>query len=102
MFGDDDRARQELAERLTASRLACNLSQDEVAGYLRRSRFMVSRHERIWSEPSFTHLRKYGMLYGVSLDWLAYGVVTAPVGGPALQDIFRQREAAQCDWPGGL
>lgn len=95
--------RRETGARLKAARLANNMSQDEVGRALRapKSRQAVSRWEQ-GAEPTLTELRQLAMLYGESLDWLALGVRTRPLGEASLQEIFRQREAAQADWPGGL
>lgn len=97
------RLRRERGERLKQARLANHMSQDEVGGSLikRRTRQAVARWEQ-GAEPSLTEVGQLAQLYGESLDWILLGIRTRPIGAASLQDIFRQREAAQADWPGGL
>lgn len=100
---EEEETRRETGARLKAARLANHMSQDEVGRALRspKSRQAVSRWEQ-GTEPTVAELRQLAVLYGESLDWLVLGVRTRPLGGASLQEIFRQREAAEADWPWGL
>lgn len=79
------------------------MSQEDVGVALRKpkTRQAVSRWERGFL-PTAMELRELAVIYGESLDWLLLGVKSRPVVGVALRDLFRVREAAQSDWPGGL
>lgn len=103
MYGSEKVVRREIGARLRAARLACRMSQDDVAAVLRRpkTRQAVSRWERGFL-PTAMELRELAVIYGESLDWLLLGVKTRPVTGVALQDLFRERDAAQSQWPWGL
>jgi transcriptional regulator with XRE-family HTH domain len=91
----------EIGERLRLARQAAKLKQAEVALELHRSRQSVSAWER--GHPlTLDELVDAAVLYGVSADWLLLGIETVPVGGRMLQDIFREHEASQADWPAGL
>jgi transcriptional regulator with XRE-family HTH domain len=94
---------RETGARLKAARLANKMNQREVGRALRppKSRQAVSRLEQ-GAEPTVSVLRQLAMLYGESLDWLALGIKTEPIGSASLHEIFREREAAEADWPGGL
>lgn len=95
--------RRETGERLKQARLANHMSQDEVGRSLGkpRTRQAVARWEQ-GAEPTLGELRQLAALYGESLDWLLLGIRTAPLGGASLREIFREREAAEADWPWGL
>lgn len=79
------------------------MSQEEAGAALRRpkTRQAVSRWERGFL-PTTMEICELAVLYGESLDWLGLGVKSRPVTGVALQDLFREREAAQSEWPWGL
>lgn len=102
LFGSEKIVRREIGARLRAARLANHLSQDEAGASLRKDRRAVSRWELGRTQPTLLELRDLARLYGESTDWLLFGVRTAPVVGGTLQDMFREREAAEANWPGGL
>jgi transcriptional regulator with XRE-family HTH domain len=91
----------EIGERLRLARRAAKLTQAEVAHDLGRSRQSVSAWER-GSPLTLDELVDLAILYGKSTDWLLLGISSTPIGGRLLEDIFREHEASQADWPAGL
>lgn len=103
MYASEKVVRREIGARLRAARIACHLSQDDVGAALRKpkTRQAVSRWERGFL-PTAIEFRELAFLYVESLDWILLGVKSRPVTGIALQDLFRERDAAQSQWPWGL
>lgn len=88
--------RAAIGRRLKEARQAACLSQADLAGEFRVRRQLISAWECGRSNPTLDQWYRLPMLYGVSLDWLVYGVVTRPVSASAmLGRIFLSR--AQCD-----
>jgi transcriptional regulator with XRE-family HTH domain len=55
------------------------------------SRQAVSAWERGAASPNVLDLRELGMLLGVSLDYLVYGIRTVPLSHyRVLRDVFRE------------
>lgn len=77
--------------RLKECRLSLKLSQPEVAAKLGRTPQAISKWEKGGSMPSGRDWQVLGKLYGVSLDYLVYGVRTMPVSDYAatMATIFR-------------
>jgi transcriptional regulator with XRE-family HTH domain len=88
--------------RLREARKASKLSQEEVATELSVKRQTVSAWERGKAVPRGQDWYRIGMLYGASLDYLVYGIRLQMAGSRVLEDVFRERESAQADWPAGL
>ena len=70
---------RDIADRLRSARIAARLTQEEVALDFLLSRQAVSSWERGQSLPSATQLYEIGILYGVSLDYLLYGIRSMPM-----------------------
>lgn len=70
---------RDIAARLKSARLAARLTQEEVALDFLLTRQAVSSWERGQSLPSVAQLYEIGMLYGVSLDYLLYGIRSMPM-----------------------
>lgn len=102
VFGSRKNVEREVGSRLRDARKAVLMSQSETARELSKTRQALSRWERGRAWPSLLEFRELALLYGESTDWLLFGIRTAPLGGGVLQDIFREREAAEADWPYGL
>lgn len=77
--------------RLKEARKACNLSQTAVSGKLKVTRQAVSAWERAEGEPSLSQLYDMAMMFGTPLDWLVFGIKTAPSGSSTFESVFRQR-----------
>jgi transcriptional regulator with XRE-family HTH domain len=90
-----------IGERLREARKASKLSQEEGAAELSVKRQTVSAWERGKAVPRGQDWYRIGMLYGTSLDYLIYGI-RLQLGSRLLEDVFRERESAQADWPAGL
>lgn len=65
--------------RLREARQSASFSQQQAATELRISRQAISRWERGHSMPQSAEWYLIGQLYGVSLDYLVYGIRTVPV-----------------------
>lgn len=81
-----------IGARLREARLSIGLTQNQVAQDFKIARQMVSRWETGFL-PSAMQLHEIGIAYGVSMDWLFYGVKCLPLGG-ALQEVFRERNGS--------
>jgi transcriptional regulator with XRE-family HTH domain len=89
--------RREFGARLKAARLSASLSQSEVAVACQVSRQAVSAWERGAASPNVLDLRELGMLLGVSLDYLVYGIRTVPLSHYlVLRDVFREPAVEPC------
>lgn len=87
--------RREFGARLKAARLLAGLSQAEVATACKVSRQAISAWERGAASPGLLDLRELGILLGVSLDYLVYGIRTVPASRyRILGEVFREREPA--------
>lgn len=84
-----------IGARLREARAAASLTQFGVARELRITRQAVSAWERGESTPTVGQWYRIGVLYGVSLDYLVYGVKTMPVGDGMLVEIFKPRTEAE-------
>lgn len=100
--GAEKLVRREIGARLRAARTANHMSQEAAAAALKKDRRAVSRWELGRTQPIMMELIELAVLYGESLDWLLLGLRTRPLGGASLQEIFRERDAAQAEWPWGL
>ena len=87
---------------MRAARKQSGLSQTEVATDFLITRQAVSAWERAASMPTVTQLYEIGLLYGVSIDYLLYGVRVVPAGsgivGAILSDTRSETssQAALC------
>jgi transcriptional regulator with XRE-family HTH domain len=82
--------RAAIGGRLKECREAAGLSQANVAQVLRCKRQTVSAWERGKAMPASREWYTLGPLYGVSLDYLVYGVRTIPVSRHAIMErVFR-------------
>lgn len=79
----DEDVRRGIGARLKECRLALKLSQPDVAGKVGRTPQAVSKWELGKSAPSAEDWFRLGTLFGVSLDYLVYGVRTVPVSESA-------------------
>ena len=66
--------RKSLGEAIKAHRMACNMTQEFVAGELGVSRQAVSKWESGASDPSTSNLLALSKLFGVSAEELLKGV----------------------------
>lgn len=89
--------RAAIARRLKESRLEVGLTQIQAATELGVDRRCVSSWENGKAMPMVDEWYKIGPLYGVSLDYLVYGVRTIPVSQSGIMGaIFRpQPDAAE-------
>lgn len=84
--------RSAIGRRLREARLSAAMSQDDVAGELGISRQAVSRWEGGNTTPKPVEWYRIGQIYGVSLDWIVYGIRTVPVSSyAALTPILGRR-----------
>ena len=87
-----DNDRKNINRRLRECRLAAKLSQSDVARDFLISRQSVSSWERGEGLPSALQLYEIGLLYGVSMDYIMYGLHTVPRSAkPMVSEIFRTR-----------
>lgn len=75
----DEQVRRDIGMRLKECRRSLKLSQPEVAELLKRSPQVVSKWEHGKSLPAVEDWYAIGKLFGVSLDYLVYGIRTIPV-----------------------
>lgn len=94
MGGMDSRVYQQVGKRLRGARIAAGLTQKDVALACMVSRQTVSA----WENGALLSTRQFYDLclrYGVSADYLLFGVRTIPAsGGKMLKEIFREIEEA--------
>lgn len=91
-----------VGRRLKVARVGCGLTQEEAAEALLAQRQTVSAWERGEYAPTAAQLHAICQCYGVSADFLLFGLETIPVGGQAgqmLERIFRDRRLAEVDQP---
>jgi transcriptional regulator with XRE-family HTH domain len=82
--------------RLREARSAAKLSQQQVATDFLITRQAVSAWERGESLPTLQQMYEIGQLYGVSLDYLVYGVKTIPISrAGVMRAIFPGPESGQ-------
>jgi transcriptional regulator with XRE-family HTH domain len=74
-----EEVRQAIGERLKESRRAGKRTQDEAAALLAVTRQTISAWELGKSLPTAEQWYVIGQVYGVSLDYLVYGIKTVPV-----------------------
>lgn len=87
-----DNDRKNISRRLRECRLAAKLSQTDVARDFLISRQSVSGWERGEGLPTVLQLYEIGLLYGVSTDYILYGMLTMPRSAyPIVSEIFRTR-----------
>lgn len=82
----DEQIKNGIALRLKECRRASSLSQEEVASEFCVARQLVSAWECGRSTPTLDQWFKLAPLYGVSLDYLVYGIRTMPVSSHAILD----------------
>ena len=68
-FDEMARRRRELAETLTARRLALGLSQTEIGARMRTSQSAVARLESGDADVRLSTLERYAAALGQRLDW---------------------------------
>lgn len=86
---EDQEVRREIGKRLKEARKAAKLSQEEVAASLKVKRQAVSSWESGETMPEAQKWYRLGIVYGVSLDWLVYGIRTKPITrAPILEKIL--------------
>lgn len=73
--------RRGIGERLKEARKAGHRTQDEAASLLEVTRQTISLWEQGTSMPRAEQWYVIGQVYGVSLDYLVYGIRTVPVSG---------------------
>jgi transcriptional regulator with XRE-family HTH domain len=89
--------RAAIGRRLKEARQAAGLSQADLAGEFKVRRQLISAWECGRSNPTLDQWYRLPLMYGVSLDWLVYGVRTRPVSeSPMLGKIFLPQACQQC------
>jgi transcriptional regulator with XRE-family HTH domain len=81
---DEQEVRSAIGLRLKESRLALGLSVRQVANRVGCKVLTVNRWEAGQSTPTVSDWYTIGKLYGVSLDYLVYGIRTVPVSVPSI------------------
>jgi transcriptional regulator with XRE-family HTH domain len=76
--------RTAIGQRLKESRLALGLSERQVARLVGCKPLTIARWEAGKAMPTVDDWYVVGKLYGVSLDYLVYGIRTVPVGEPSI------------------
>jgi len=71
---DNNNARRAIGRRLRDAREAVNLTQQDVAEDVARSRQAISSWESGKTQPNLIELRMLAMLYGVTTDRLLIGM----------------------------
>lgn len=84
-----------IGERLREARRSASMSQEEVAGQLEICRQAISRWETGRALPQTNEWYRIGQLYGVSLDYLVYGIRTVPVNDYAVLSRVLGRPGVQ-------
>lgn len=97
----NEEAKAGIAARLKESRQAARLSQMEVAKEFEVARQLVSAWECGRSTPTLDQWFQLAPLYGVSLDYLVYGIRTVPVSRAGIlervfQPLGRSAEEEDC------
>lgn len=87
--------RAEIGERLREARRSASMSQEEAAAELNISRQAISRWETGQTLPQTGEWYYVGQLYGVSLDYLVYGIRTVPVNDYAVLSTVLGRPGVQ-------
>lgn len=82
----EDTVRLGIAQRLKESRVAMGLSPRQVARIVGCKALTIERWESGHAVPTTDDWYTIGKLYGVSLDYLVYGVRTVPVAAPSILD----------------
>jgi DNA-binding transcriptional regulator YiaG len=83
---------QPIRARLKAARVAAKMSQADVASHFLMSRQTVSKWEHCGALPTALQLHELGLLYGVSMDYVLYGLKSVPIATTIIGHIFRERE----------
>lgn len=90
----NEEVRRGIGARLKESRRQAKLSQEEVASELQIKRQSVSEWENGKALPASHQWYRLGMILGVSLDYLAYGIRTVPVSQhDIMASVFRVPES---------
>jgi transcriptional regulator with XRE-family HTH domain len=80
---------QQLGGRLREARTQAKLTQQHVADELNITRQAVSGWEAGRHFLTVPQLYELGLLYGVSSDWLLYGMKTVPASiKPVMKQVF--------------
>lgn len=85
----NDAVRLEIAARLKEARQSARLSQEEAAAGLGVRRQSISAWECGKTMPQAREWYKLGRVYGVSLDYVVYGLRTVPASVYALGPAHR-------------
>jgi transcriptional regulator with XRE-family HTH domain len=80
-----------ISRRLKECRLSARLTQAQVALDFQISRQAVSAWERAEALPSLMQLYELCLLYGISADYVVYGMKTMPVSGATVAEVYRLR-----------
>jgi transcriptional regulator with XRE-family HTH domain len=91
----NEATRREIGRRLSDARHAAGMSQQEVAEGMRVRRQAVSAWERGKSMPTLAEWYDLGPLYGVSLDFLVYGLRTVPLESSPTVSAILGHDGAQ-------
>jgi transcriptional regulator with XRE-family HTH domain len=94
--------RREVGMRLREARKAARYTQQDVARDFLCTRQKVSAWETGKAMPTLLECRELAVLYGVSLDYLAFGIRTVPASLVRILDGARGKpehppESSTCD-----
>lgn len=95
----DEVFRRQIGARLKIARKAAGMTQEYVASDLGLSRQAVCSWEHGREMPRSEAWFRLGLLYGVSLDFIIYGIRTVPVSQSPLMAVMFQppREPMESD-----
>lgn len=82
----NEEERRLIGRRLKEARIGACLSQEAVAAILGIKRQAISKWEKGHTLPRSAEWYHLGRLYGASLDWLVYGIMTMPVSQYGIPD----------------
>lgn len=91
---DKEEVRRAIGERLKEARRAGKRTQDDAAALLGVTRQTISSWELGHTMPASDQWYVIGQAFGVSLDWLVYGIKTVPVSRHSIIDRILGVEAA--------
>lgn len=89
---------QQLGERLRNARTQASLTQQQVADDFNITRQAVSGWETGRHAPTLPQFHDLALLYGVSSDWLLYGMKTVPASlKPVMKQVFGSNAEPSAD-----